>query len=127
MSLTPKTYGSPDEFATLSAMDAAIVDEVNNCAVAVAADPTDRAARRRLREAQMVLRGRVAYWRGIGEELGTRAGLAITNYVTPDGEPILDTPEAQAYWAAVSEAAEAGVPWKLAKQQGAPEHGGPAR
>lgn len=124
--MSPKTYGGPpDQVAQMPQLDQAIIAECDEAAVAVAADPSDRAARKRLHAAQALLRDRRKYWREVGDQLGTRSGLAIVNHVGEDGQPVLDTPEAQAYWAEVEKAAAAGVPWSVTRAMGKPEHGGP--
>lgn len=105
----PKNYGGPG-IEQMPAVDKAVVEEIEDAHAALLADPSPT-NKRRFEDAKLVLRQRREYWRKLGEELGTRTGAHVTNYITADGEPVLDTPEAQAYWEEVQAAVEAGVPY----------------
>ena len=51
----------------------------------------------------------VARWRDLGEALGARTTANVVSHFA-DGKPDTSTPDGEAYWADVAEAAELGVP-----------------
>ena len=97
----------------LDPIDAAVKAEFEEAKAAFLADKTAPGVAVRYRAAKKVLDQRRTYWRTLGESLGQRRIANVTNYVEPDGTPITDTPEAEAYWAKVESAKKAGVPKNL--------------